>query len=60
MQITVHCHCTNRVRQGNLERVGNLERPSKSSVNSKLQVQILVSNVSMNWAFHNSKYGWAA
>ena len=39
-----------------LERVGNLERPSKSSVNSKLQVQFLVSNVSVNRAFSSSKY----
>ena len=49
-----------RVRRGNLEWVGKLEWPSKSSVNSKLQVQFLGSIVSVNWAFGNSKYGWAA
>ena len=35
-------------------RRGNLERQSKSSVNSKLQVQFLVSNVSVSWAFSNT------
>ena len=49
-----------RVRRGNLERLGNLERPSTSSVNSELQVQFLASNISVNWAFSSGKYSWAA
>ena len=32
-------HFCSRVRRGSLERVGNFERPSKSNVNNKLQVQ---------------------
>ena len=45
----VHNHDTEMCRV----RRGNLERSSKSSVNSKLQVQFWISNVSMNWAFSN-------
>ena len=33
---------------GNLEHMGNLERPCKSSVNGKLQVKFSVCNVSVN------------
>ena len=37
-----------RVKWGNLENMGNLERPCKSSVNGKLQVKFSVCNVSVN------------
>ena len=39
---------TRGVKWGNLERMGNLERPCKSSVKGKLQVKFSVCNVSMN------------
>ena len=38
----------NRVKWGNLEHMGNLERPCKSSVNGELQVKISACNVSVN------------
>ena len=39
-------HC--RVKWGNLEHMGNLERPCKSSVKDKLQMKFSVCNVSVN------------
>ena len=38
--------------------MGGLEQPSKSSVNSRLQVQSLVSTFSMNLALSSSNYGF--
>ena len=38
--------------------MGNLEQPGKSSFNSKILVQFLESDVSVNWAFSSGKYGW--
>ena len=47
---TTYCmrECECMVKWGNLEHMGNLERPCKSSVNGKLQVKFSVCNVSMN------------
>ena len=39
---------SSRVKWGNLERIGNLEWPCKSSVKGKLHVKFLVNNVSVN------------
>ena len=41
-------HYGDRVKWGNLEHMGNLERPCKSSIKGKLQVKFLVYNVSVN------------
>ena len=46
------------VKWGDLEWLGPLEQRSRSSVNSKLQVQFVVSNASMNWVYFSSgEYG---